>query len=142
MNISLVVPGEREKEVIQALHSCFFEDACLVPMVDVDAASEGETEVVKLGNMNASRLVLQPGWRWSECIKPVVGGDSCQAGHVGVIVAGQMTCIHDDGSEITVKAGDAYYFAPGHDGWVDGDEPCIMYEIVETGKDFGPWKSA
>ena len=50
MNISLVVPGEREKEVIQALHACFFEDACLVPMVDVDAASEGETEVVKLGN--------------------------------------------------------------------------------------------
>ncbi len=72
-------------------------------------------------------------------------GLSCSrdgAGHVGVIVAGQMTCIHDDGSEITVKAGDAYYFAPGHDGWVDGDEPCIMYEIVETGKDFGPWKSA
>ena len=109
---------------------------------EVKCPPKAHVEVVKLGNMNASRLVLQPGWRWSECIKPVVGGDSCQAGHVGVIVAGQMTCIHDDGSEITVKAGDAYYFAPGHDGWVDGDEPCIMYEIVETGKDFGPWKSA
>ena len=109
---------------------------------EVKSPPKAHVEVVKLGNMNASRLVLQPGWRWSECIKPVVGGDSCQAGHVGVIVAGQMTCIHDDGSEITVKAGDAYYFAPGHDGSVDGDEPCIMYEIVETGKDFGPWKSA
>lgn len=109
---------------------------------EVKSPPKAHVEVVKLGNMNASRLVLQPGWRWSECIKPVVGGDSCQAGHVGVIVAGQMTCIHDDGSEITVNAGDAYYFAPGHDGWVDGDEPCIMYEIVETGKDFGPWKSA
>ena len=109
---------------------------------EVKSPPKAHIEVVKLGNMNASRLVLQPGWRWSECIKPVVGGDSCQAGHVGVIVAGQMTCIHDDGSEITVNAGDAYYFAPGHDGWVDGDEPCIMYEIVETGKDFGPWKSA
>ena len=108
---------------------------------EVKSPPKAHVEVVKLGNMNASRLVLQPGWRWSECIKPVVGGDSCQAGHVGVIVAGQMTCIHDDGSKITVKAGDAYYFAPGHDGWVDGDEPCIMYEIVETGKDFGPWKS-
>ena len=109
---------------------------------EVKSPPKAHVEVVKLGNMNASRLVLQPGWRWSECIKPVVGGDSCQAGHVGVIVAGQMTCIHDDGSEITVKAGAAYYFAPGHDGGVDGDEPCIMYEIVETGKDFGPWKSA
>ena len=109
---------------------------------EVKSPPKAHVEVVKLGNMNASRLVLQPGWRWSECIKPVVGGDSCQAGHVGVIVAGQMTCVHDDGSEITVKARDAYYFAPGHDGWVDGDDPCIMYEIVETGKDFGPWKSA
>ena len=113
-----------------------------VEVDEVKSPPKAHVEVVKLGNMNASRLVLQPGWRWSECIKPVVGGDSCQAGHVGVIVAGQMTCIHDDGSEITLKAGDAYYFAPSHDGRVDGEEPCIMYEIVETGKDFGPWKSA
>ena len=44
--------------------------------------------------------------------------------------------------KIEVGPGDAYYFAPGHDGWVIGDEPCIMYEIVEGGKDFGPWKHA
>ena len=32
VNISLVVPGEREVEVVQALHACFFEDSCIVPM--------------------------------------------------------------------------------------------------------------
>jgi len=32
VNISIVVPGDREKEVIKALHSCFFEDSCIVPM--------------------------------------------------------------------------------------------------------------
>ena len=68
--------------------------------------------------------------------------NNCQAGYVGVVMSGQMHCKHDDGSEITVSAGDAYYFAPGHDGWVLGDEPCVTYEIVEGGKDFGPWKSA
>jgi hypothetical protein len=31
VNISFVVPGEREIEVIQALHACFFEDQCIVP---------------------------------------------------------------------------------------------------------------
>jgi len=41
----------------------------------------------------------------------------------------------------TSEAGDAYYFAPGHDGWVVGDETVIAYEIVGAGKDFGPWKS-
>ena len=85
---------------------------------------------------------MEPGWKWSTCIKPTVGGDSCQAGHVGVVISGSMTVKHDDGSEITVGAGDAYYFAPGHDGWVNGDEQCIVYEIVEGGKDFGPWKHA
>ena len=53
-----------------------------------------------------------------------------------------LVCSHNDGSRIEVGPGDAYYFAPGHDGWVLGDEPCVMYEIVESGKDFGPWKHA
>ena len=51
-----------------------------------------------------------------------------------------MKCVHDDGSELEVGPGDAYYFAPGHDGWVLGDKLCEVYEIVEGGKDFGPWK--
>lgn len=98
--------------------------------------------VVKLGNVTASKLTLEPGWKWSECVQPAVGGDSCQAGHVGVIIQGTLKCVHDDGSEIEVSAGDAYYFAPGHDGWVVGDEAVIAYEIMDTGKDFGPWKTA
>ena len=90
---------------------------------EVKNPPKARVEVVKLGNVNASKLVLEPGWRWSTCIKPTVGGESCQA-------------------EITVGAGDAYYFAPGHDGWVNGDEPCVLYEIIEGGKDFGPWTHA
>ena len=101
---------------------------------EVKTPPKARVEVVKLNNVNASKLVLEPGWKWSTCIKPTVGGDSCQAGHVGVVISGSMTVKHDDGSEITVGAGDAYYFAPGHDGWVNGDEQCIVYEIVEGGK--------
>ena len=109
---------------------------------EVKNPPKAKVQVVKLGNVNASKLVLEPGWRWSECIKPTVGGDSCQAGHVGVVISGRLACTHDDGSKIEVGPGDAYYFAPGHDGWVVGDEQCVMYEIVEGGKDFGPWKHA
>ena len=99
---------------MQTLFSKNFNDAD-----EVKNPPKAKVEVVKLGNVNASKLVLQPGWVWSECIKPTVGG-----------------------SKIEVGPGDAYYFAPGHDGWVIGDEPCVMYEIVEGGKDFGPWKHA
>ena len=109
---------------------------------EVKEQPKAKVQVVKLGNINATKLVVQPGWVWSECIKPIVGGHSCQAGHIGVVISGRLGCSHDDGSKIEVGPGDAYYFAPGHDGWVIGDEECVMYEFVEAGKDFGPWTKA
>ena len=107
------------------LYSKNFENAD-----EVKEPPKARVEIVKLGNVNASKLVVQPGWIWSECIKPIVGGHSCQAGHIGVVISGRLGCSHDDGSKIEVGPGDAYYFAPGHDGWVIGDEQCIMYEFV------------
>ena len=53
-----------------------------------------------------------------------------------------MTVAHDDGSEITVQAGDAYAFAPGHDGWINGEEEFIGYEITVATKDFGARRKA
>ncbi len=73
-----------------------------------------------------------PGWRWSECIKPVAGTDSCQSHHVGVVVGGQMHVVHDDGSEAEIVPGTAYVIASGHDARVVGDEPCVAYEFDST----------
>ena len=109
---------------------------------EVKTPPKTNAATVKLGDISATRVVLEPGWKWSECVKPAVGGDSCQAGHVGVIVQGQLHCIHDDGTEIVASAGDAYYFAPGHDGWVIGDETVVGYEFSDSGKDFGPWRTS
>ena len=77
------------------LYSKNFNDAD-----EVKNPPKAKVQVVKLGNVNASKLVLEPGWKWSECIKPTVGGDSCQAGHVGEVISGRLACTHDDGSEI------------------------------------------
>ena len=71
----------------------------------------------------------QPGWKWSKDIKPTVGGDSCQATHLGVIVSGAVCAKHNDGTELTYKAGDAYSIQPGHDGWVVGNKPAVVYEF-------------
>ena len=60
---------------------------------EIKTPPKAHVSVVKLGDMNASKLILEPGWKWSECIKPV-GGDSCQAGHVGVITQGKLMCVH------------------------------------------------
>ena len=99
---------------------------------DTRKPDKAVVEVVKLGEVTAARMTIQPGWKWSECIKPVVGTESCQARHVGVLHSGRMKVVHDDGSEIEVGPGEAYIFEPGHDGWVIGDEPCIAYEFESS----------
>src|SRR6478736_1247328 len=43
-----------------------------------------KVDVVRMSGATAARMTFEPGWRWSECVKPVVGTDSCQARHVGV----------------------------------------------------------
>lgn len=86
-------------------------------------------DVVDLGLAKAARVTLEPGWRWSDCIKPMVGGDSCQARHVGALVSGRLHVVHTDGTEADIGPGDAYIIEPGHDAWVDGDEPAIGYEF-------------
>ena len=64
------------------------------------------------------------------------------SGHVGVVVQGSIHVVQNDGTEVTANEGDAYYFAPGHDGWIVGDETFIGYEFSQDSKDFGPWKTA
>ena len=86
-------------------------------------------EVVDFGGLKAARLTAQPGWRWSECIKPVVGGDSCQSHHLGAVVSGRMHIAHNDGTEGDIGPGDAYVIEPGHDAWVVGNEAFVGFEF-------------
>ena len=85
--------------------------------------------VVRMGTATAARLTFEPGWRWSECIKPIAGTDSCQVRHVGVAHSGRIGVKHDDGTEAEIGAGDAYVIEPGHDAWVVGDERFVGFEF-------------
>jgi quercetin dioxygenase-like cupin family protein len=91
-----------------------------------------KVEVVNLGEYTIGRFNFEPGWRWSECIKPVVGTDSCQVSHVGYMVSGKLGVRLEDGSEQTFNAGDSYTIPPGHDGWVIGDEPVVAIEVMSA----------
>jgi hypothetical protein len=96
---------------------------------EVRTPEKTRVEVVDLDGVKAARITFQPGWRWSECIKPLAGGDSCQVHHVGLLVSGSMHVRHDDGTEIDVAAGAAYVIHPGHDAWVTSAEPVVGYEF-------------
>lgn len=86
-------------------------------------------DVVHVGGTEVGRFTFQPGWRWSDCIKPVVGTDSCQNDHVGYLASGRLTVQHEDGVTLTFSPGDAYRITPGHDAWVEGDEPAVAFEF-------------
>src|SRR5215831_6617883 len=93
------------------------------------APDKTRSDIVRMTGATVARLTLEPGWRWSECVKPVVGGERCQARHVGLLQAGQMHVVHDDGTEQTISAGQAYVIEPGHDAWVVGDEAAVGFEF-------------
>jgi hypothetical protein len=78
---------------------------------------------------------LQPGWRWSKDIKPVVGTEWCEVEHFEYIVSGRITIHLKDGTEYSGGPGDIFYVPPGHDGWVVGDEP--LRSISFGPSDFG-----
>jgi quercetin dioxygenase-like cupin family protein len=89
----------------------------------------GKAQVVTLGDFTASRLTFEPGWRWSEHVKPIAGTDSCQVLHTGYQVSGRLRIRMDDGMEKEYGPGDAYVIPPGHDGWVVGDEPVVSVDM-------------
>lgn len=93
------------------------------------APDKTAVEIVRMGGTSASRMRLEPGWKWSECIKPIAGGESCQNHHVGLIQSGTMHVVHNDGTEQEIRAGHAYVIEPGHDAWVVGDEPVLAFEF-------------
>ena len=92
-------------------------------------ADKGEVQIVNLASGTVGRAVFQPGWRWSEHVKPIAGTESCQAPHIGYAVSGRMAYRMDDGSEGEIAPGDAYVLPPGHDTWVVGDDAVVHVDF-------------
>ena len=82
----------------------------------------GRIDLVEIAGNKVGRTHLEPGWRWSTSVKPIVGTDCCQVAHVGYAISGRLHVVMDDGTELDISAGDVYELAPGYDAWVDGDE--------------------
>jgi quercetin dioxygenase-like cupin family protein len=90
---------------------------------------KGTVAVIRLDAATMMRTTFQPGWRWSECVKPIVGGESCQVNHVGYCVSGRLQVRMENGDEMEIRAGDASHIPPGHDAWVVGDEPYVAIDF-------------
>jgi mannose-6-phosphate isomerase-like protein (cupin superfamily) len=99
---------------------------------EVRAPSKTRVEIVRLEGFTLGRFTMEPGWRWSECIKPVVKTDACQVSHAGYVVSGRITVQMKDGAQKTIGAGESYTIPPGHDAWVEGSQPFVCIEVMSA----------
>jgi len=96
---------------------------------------KGKIDVVKLAEVTVMRMRLEPGWVWSECVKPVVGTASCRVGHLMYVISGRMGVLMDDGSEVEFRPGDVGVIPAGHDAWIIGDEAFVGIDF-QGGADY------
>ena len=96
---------------------------------DIRTFDKGRVEVVTVNEVTFGRATLQPGWKWSTCVKPLAKTSSCEAEHLQYHVAGRLHVVMDDGSEEDFGPGDVSHLPPGHDAWVVGNEPVVVVDI-------------
>jgi hypothetical protein len=96
---------------------------------EVRRFDKGKLELVTVDGAMIGRATFEPGWKWSTCVKPIANTPSCAAAHFGYQISGTLVTKMDDGAETTSKAGDVLMIPPGHDAWVEGNEPVIVIDF-------------
>jgi ethanolamine utilization protein EutQ (cupin superfamily) len=96
---------------------------------EVRVFDKGKVELITIGDVTFGRITLQPGWRWSEVLKPLVQTELCEADHLQFQLSGRLHVKMRDGAEYETKAGDVVSIPPGHDAWVVGKEPFVAVDI-------------
>ncbi len=95
---------------------------------EIRAFDRGQAEILRIGGMEIGRLVLSPGWRWSEHVKPIAGTELCEAPHFQYHVAGTLRVRTADGQEFDATPGQVTSLPAGHDAWVVGDEDVVVVD--------------
>ncbi len=91
---------------------------------------KGKVEIVTVEGITFGRVTLEPGWKWSEHVKPIANTESCESPHTQYIISGRLKVKMNDGTEAEFGPGDMAVIPPGHDGWVIGNEPVVVIDIT------------
>ncbi|HZU12277.1 MAG TPA: cupin domain-containing protein [Chloroflexota bacterium] len=111
---------------IPRLHTKSFD----VPDQAFPVGDLARVEIVQLGETAVHRATFQPGFRWTEHVKPLMGTDLCEIPHTGYVLSGRLGVRMADGTEREMAPGDAFVIpAVGHDIWVVGDDPSTLLDF-------------
>lgn len=108
----------------------------LAPLPNADHREMGGvlTDTVRTGNSRVKRIVYPAGFRWSTNLKPLIGTELCQHAHVGFLASGHLRIQYADGLMEDFVAPQVVAIAPGHDGWVEGDEAAVLIQFDFEGE--------
>lgn len=87
-------------------------------------------EFCRLGDQTLMRATFEPGWKWSECVRPTAGTQWCEVPHLGYLMSGRIQLVLRDGTSEIIEPGDYVDMPPGHDGWVIGNEPVVFLDFI------------
>jgi hypothetical protein len=88
----------------------------------------GEERVVEVLGSPVGLATFEPGWRWSNDVRPLAGTEYCSKLHAGYLLSGRLHVEFEDSSTLDVAAGEVCEIPPGHDAWVVGDEPAVLLD--------------
>jgi class 3 adenylate cyclase/quercetin dioxygenase-like cupin family protein len=97
---------------------------------EVRTVEKARIELVELGDAAIGHTIFEPGWRWEEHVKPIVGTATCEVHHIGYVFSGRLHVEMDDGPSIELAPGDVFEIPPGHKAWVVGDEPWTSIDFA------------
>src|SRR3954464_11800970 len=74
-----------------------------------------DSELAQIGSIGVGRATLQPGWRWTTPIGPLIGDPLCQVHHVSLVLSGRIGFETEDGESGEFGPNTLVDVAPGHD---------------------------
>lgn len=106
-------------------------DSLLAPMKDAEHREVGgvQMDTVCAGSARVTRVIYPAGFRWSKNMKPFTGTELCMHTHVGFLLRGKVHTVFPDGCVKEFVAPQVVMIEPGHDAWVEGDEPAVLVEF-------------
>jgi class 3 adenylate cyclase len=102
----------------------------------VRSLGHGSGAFVEVAGLAIGRATLEPGWRWSVDVKPLVGTSSCQIHHFQLLLEGRLGVRMDEGDAYEFGPGEVIDIPPGHDVWVVGDQPVSIVDMSGNSAEF------
>jgi hypothetical protein len=100
---------------------------------EVRTLPKTKVEVITFGDLSLMKVTFEPGWKWSEHVKPTARTSSCEVAHFNYGISGRLHVRMDDGTESEIGPGDVQLLPLGHDAWVVGNEPYVGLDFQGGG---------